>query len=59
VGNLLQDEKFPGVHVAIGHGYPEKTGSDWESKAHMDAVLKKTTIAVDGQTIMEAGAFTI
>jgi len=59
VGNLLQDEKFPGVHVALGHGYPEKTGSDWNSKAHMDAVLKKTTIIVEGQTIMETGTFTI
>jgi leucyl aminopeptidase (aminopeptidase T) len=59
VGNLLQDEKFPGVHVAIGHGYPEKTGSDWSSKAHMDAVLKRTTIVVDGQFIMKDGNFTI
>ena len=59
VGNLLQDEKFPGIHVAIGHGYPEKTGSDWNSDAHMDAVLKKTTIVVEGETIMRDGAFTI
>jgi leucyl aminopeptidase (aminopeptidase T) len=59
VGNLLQDEKFPGVHVALGHGYPEKTGSDWSSKAHMDAVLKKTTITVEGRTIMQDGTFTL
>jgi leucyl aminopeptidase (aminopeptidase T) len=59
VGNLLQDEKFPGVHIAIGHGYPEKTGSDWESEAHCDAVLKNTTIVVDGRTIMQDGVFTI
>jgi leucyl aminopeptidase (aminopeptidase T) len=59
VGNLLQDEKFPGVHVAIGHGYPDKTGSDWNSSAHMDAVLKKTTIEVEGKTIMKEGVFTI
>jgi leucyl aminopeptidase (aminopeptidase T) len=59
VGNLLQDEKFPGIHVAVGHGYPEKTGSDWSSDAHCDAVLKNTTIVVDGQTIMKDGKFTI
>jgi hypothetical protein len=59
VGNLLQDEKFPGIHVAIGHGYPEKTGSDWTSEAHCDAVLKNTTIVVDGRTIMEDGNFKI
>jgi aminopeptidase len=59
VGNLLQDEKFPGIHVAIGHGYPEKTGSDWTSEAHCDAVLKDTTIVVEGRTIMKDGTFTI
>jgi aminopeptidase len=59
VGNLLQDEKFPGIHVALGHGYPEKTGSDWNSSAHMDAVLKETTIVVDGKTIMKDGKFVI
>jgi len=59
VGNLLQDEKFPGIHVAVGHGYPEKTGSDWESQAHCDAVLKNTTIIVGDQTIMKDGTFQI
>jgi leucyl aminopeptidase (aminopeptidase T) len=59
VGNLLQDEKFPGVHIAVGHGYPEKTGSDWTSEAHCDAVLKNTTIIVDGRKIMEDGVFAI
>jgi leucyl aminopeptidase (aminopeptidase T) len=59
VGNLLQDEKFPGIHVAVGHGYPEKTGSDWSSDAHCDAVLKNTTIIVSDRTIMKDGTFTI
>ncbi|MCK5408064.1 MAG: aminopeptidase, partial [Candidatus Krumholzibacteria bacterium] len=59
VGNLLQDEKFPGIHIAVGHGYPEKTGSDWSSEAHCDAVLKNTTIIADGRTIMKDGKFAI
>jgi len=59
VGNLLQDEKFPGIHIAVGHGYPEKTGSDWSSDAHCDAVLKNTTIVAGDQTIMKDGTFTI
>ena len=59
VGVLLQDEKFPGVHIAIGHGYPEKTGADWNSKAHVDAVLKNPTIDVDGRIIMKNGRFLI
>ncbi len=59
VGNLLQDEKFPGVHVAFGHGYPEKTGSNWYSDGHIDAVLAKTNIVIDGQEIMRDGHFLI
>ncbi|MFP4401239.1 MAG: aminopeptidase [Candidatus Woesearchaeota archaeon] len=57
IGNLLQDEKFPGVHIAIGHGYPEKTGSGWNSDAHLDCVIPDTTIVVDGKKIMEKGKF--
>jgi len=59
VGNLLQDEKFPGVHIAIGHGYPEKTGSDWKSDAHLDMVITKTTIDIDGRVIMKDGDFLV
>ena len=59
IGNLLQDEKFPGIHIAIGHGYPENTGSDWDSKAHLDVIIQKTTIIVDGKEIMKNGKFII
>ncbi|MFH1769931.1 MAG: aminopeptidase [archaeon] len=57
VGNILQDEKFPGVHVAFGHGYPEKTGANWESDAHCDVVLTNVTINVEGTNIMTDGKF--
>ncbi|MFH1756010.1 MAG: aminopeptidase [Candidatus Latescibacterota bacterium] len=59
IGNMLQDEKFPGIHVALGDPYPTKTGADWSSKAHNDGVMLKPTIVVDGRTIMKAGSFTI
>lgn len=59
VGVLLQDEKYPGVHVAIGHGYPPETGADWWSDAHADAVMKNPTIKVDGKIIMRDGKFLI
>lgn len=57
IGNVLQDEKFPGVHVAMGHPFPELTGADWESKAHVDAVLPNVTIHVEGYEIMRDGKF--
>ena len=55
--NLLQDEKFPGIHVAFGSPLPGKTGADWNSKAHVDGVIKNPTIQVDGETIMDEGTF--
>ncbi len=55
--NLLQDEKFPGIHIAFGSPYPGKTGATWDSKGHVDGVIKQTTIAVDGEPIMIKGKF--
>jgi leucyl aminopeptidase (aminopeptidase T) len=55
--NLLQDEKFPGVHIAFGSPLPGKTGADWDSKAHVDGVIKNTSIYVDGELIMDKGQF--
>ena len=59
VGNMLQDEKFPGVHVAVGEPIPHQTGADWTSKVHMDGVLKKVIIDVEGQVIMRDGEFAL
>jgi leucyl aminopeptidase (aminopeptidase T) len=56
-GNLLQDEKVPGVHIAFGYPYPEETGADWNCPSHVDAVAVRSTIKVDGQLLMEDGKF--
>jgi aminopeptidase len=58
-GNLLQDEKMPGLHVAFGNPYPQFTGADWTSTVHVDCVVSGCTIVVDGQPIMQDGNFTI
>jgi leucyl aminopeptidase (aminopeptidase T) len=55
--NLLQDEKFPGIHIAFGSPLPGHTGAKWDSKAHVDGVLKNPTIHVDGEPIMTKGKF--
>lgn len=55
--NLLQDEKFPGIHIAFGSSYPNKTGAQWDSKTHVDGVLKSPSIYVDGEPIMIQGTF--
>lgn len=57
VGNLLQDEKFPGVHVAFGDPYGKQTGADWKSDHHVDVIPTECTIDVDGRRIMSGGKF--
>jgi len=59
INNLLQDEKFPGIHIALGSPYPDKTGAEWDSKAHNDGVMRSVTIEVDGKKIMENSNFLI
>jgi len=57
IGNLLQDEKFPGVHIAFGSPLPDHTGADWDSNAHVDGVIKDTTVYADGKVIMKKGKY--
>ena len=59
IGHILQDEKFPGIHIAFGNPYGEHTGAKWYSSTHIDVVGRKFDIYVDGQQIMSKGKFTI
>jgi len=59
IGNILQDEKIPGVHIAFGHPYAEHTGAQWKSSTHIDVVGTDFTIVVDDRKIMERGTFTL
>jgi leucyl aminopeptidase (aminopeptidase T) len=59
VGNFLQDEKFPGVHIAFGDPYGFETGADWECPSHVDVLASHATVTVDGRKIMEDGRFLI
>lgn len=57
VGNLLQDEKLPGLHIAFGNPYPRETGADWASTVHVDVIATHCTIKIDGRTLMRDGQF--
>jgi aminopeptidase len=59
IGHILQDEKFPGIHIAFGNPYGEHTGADWYSATHIDVVGRRFDIFVDGQQIMREGKFLI
>ncbi|MBI3474006.1 MAG: aminopeptidase [Candidatus Solibacter usitatus] len=57
IGNILQDEKIPGVHIAFGNPYGDHTGARWYSATHIDVVGRNFDIWADGRHIMRAGRF--
>jgi len=59
IGEILQDEKYPGVHIAFGNPYGEHTGAKWYSSTHIDVVGRNFDIWVDREQIMRGGKFLI
>ena len=64
IGNILQDEKFPGVHIAFGDPYGAHTGAKWKSSTHIDVVGLKFNIWLgnasgEEEQIMQDGEFLI
>lgn len=57
-GNLLFDENVPGVHIAFGHPFPEWTGADFRSAAHVDVVVARPDVDADGVALLRAGTHT-
>jgi len=57
IGNILQDEKIPGVHIAFGNPYGEHTGAPWHSSTHIDVVGTNFDIWADDRPIMRSGHF--
>jgi leucyl aminopeptidase (aminopeptidase T) len=63
IGNILQDEKFPGIHIAFGNPYGEHTGAPWTSRTHIDVVGLGFNIWLESEAgqeqIMRNGRFLI
>ena len=59
IGHILQDEKFPGIHIAFGNPYGVHTGADWHSVTHIDVVGTEFDIWVDDTRLMERGTFLV
>jgi aminopeptidase len=59
IGQILQDEKYPGVHIAFGNPYGAHTGAEWYSSTHIDVVGRNFDIWVDNDQIMRNGQFLI
>jgi len=59
IGQILQDEKIPGLHIAFGHPYSEHTGADWRASTHIDIVGRHFDVAFDGEPIMRDSRYLV
>src|SRR5579863_1099389 len=59
IGEILQDEKYPGVHIAFGNPYGAHTGAEWDCSTHIDVVGRKFNIWIDDEQIMRDGKFLV
>ncbi len=59
IGNLLQDEKVPGVHIAFGNPYGSQTGARWTCGSHIDAITRDCDVWADDHQIMATGHFLV
>ena len=57
IGILLQDEKFPGVHLAFGDPYGSQTHANWKSKTHVDVLTRNCDVWIDGDQIIAKGHY--
>jgi aminopeptidase len=57
IGILLQDEKFPGVHLAFGDPYGNQTHANWKSKTHVDVLTRNCDVWIDSDQIIAKGKY--
>ena len=57
IGVLLQDEKLPGVHLAIGDPYGSQTHASWSSRTHVDVLARRCNVWIDDEQVIERGRY--
>lgn len=57
IGVLLQDEKFPGVHIAFGDPYGSQTHANWKSRTHVDVLTRNCDVWIDSDRVVSKGRY--
>src|SRR5579871_1273977 len=57
IGILLQDEKFPGVHIAFGDPYGSQTHANWKSRTHVDVLTRECDVWIDDDQVIAGGRY--
>jgi aminopeptidase len=57
IGVLLQDEKFPGIHIAFGDPYGSQTRANWRSETHVDVLTRGCDVWIDDLQVLSKGRY--
>jgi aminopeptidase len=57
IGVLLQDEKFPGIHIAFGDPYGSQTHANWRSETHVDVLTRGCNVWIDELQVLSKGRY--
>src|SRR5258705_1799193 len=57
IGILLQDEKFPGVHIAFVDPYGSQTHANLKSRTHVDVLTRNCDVWIDQDQIISKGRY--
>jgi leucyl aminopeptidase (aminopeptidase T) len=57
IGVLLQDEKFPGIHLAFGDPYGSQTHATWRSQTHVDVLTRGCNVWINDDQIIKNGRY--
>ncbi|MEB3780125.1 MAG: aminopeptidase [Desulfurococcales archaeon] len=55
IGNMLHDEKIPGIHLAAGDPLGARTGAQWKCGVHVDMMPLKATVYAEDRVIVKDG----
>ncbi|MFO7991327.1 MAG: aminopeptidase [Thermoplasmata archaeon] len=59
IGNMLLDEKHPGIHIAFGDPLNNMTFAGWSCPTHLDMIVRDSNIWFDDKQIIEKGKYLI
>ena len=59
IGEILQDEKIPGLGIAFGHPYAEQSGAKRAAPTHIDIVGRSFDVEFDGVPIVRTSRYLV
>ncbi|MEB3774790.1 MAG: aminopeptidase [Desulfurococcales archaeon] len=59
IGNMLHDEKIPGIHIAAGDPLGDRTGAEWSCPVHVDMMPLRASVWAGEKLLVNNGVLTL